>query len=127
MDKEKVLDYVMNSPGNSNRAVLSGMLDESGGGDNVQPIIFTISDTNTVTCNLMPDEVFRIYPDYENIAQNTNIPVVCQQGQYTSLCYIIYFSVGMSGPTLEFCFPIYNSTQTNIIKVTTNGFSSRRQ
>lgn len=33
MDKEKVLDYVMNSPGNSNRAVLSGMLDESGGGE----------------------------------------------------------------------------------------------
>ena len=33
MDKEKVLDYVMNSPGNSNRAVLSGMLDESGEGN----------------------------------------------------------------------------------------------
>ena len=33
MDKEKVLDYVMHSPGNTNRAVLSGMLDESGGGN----------------------------------------------------------------------------------------------
>ena len=43
MDKEKVLDYVMNSPGNSNRAVLSGMLDESGGGN---------SDFSTATITL---------------------------------------------------------------------------
>lgn len=35
MDKDKILDYVMNSPENTNRAVLSSMLDSmsSGGGN----------------------------------------------------------------------------------------------
>ena len=49
MDKEKVLDYVMNSPGNSNRAVLSGMLDESGSGDSdfsVAKLTITNNDPN---------------------------------------------------------------------------------
>ena len=32
MDKDKVIDYVMNSPANTNRAVLEGMLDDSGSG-----------------------------------------------------------------------------------------------
>lgn len=34
MSKEEIIDYVMTTPGNSNRAVLSGMLDsiaQSGG------------------------------------------------------------------------------------------------
>lgn len=34
MDKEKILDYVMNSPNNTNRAVLSGMLNGSNEEDN---------------------------------------------------------------------------------------------
>ena len=52
MDKEKVLDYVMNSPGNSNRAVLSGMLDESGGGS---------SDFSTATVIVDGDGMTDIY------------------------------------------------------------------
>lgn len=40
MDKEKILDYVMNSPQNTNRAVLSSMLDSMGGGG---------SSTKTIT------------------------------------------------------------------------------
>lgn len=35
MDKEKVIDYVMNSPQNTNRAVLSTLLDEGGGGGSI--------------------------------------------------------------------------------------------
>ena len=43
MDKDKILDYVMNTPGNSNRAVLSGMLDEFGsGGGGSGPLIVTL-------------------------------------------------------------------------------------
>ena len=49
MDKEKVLDYVMNSPGNSNRAVLSGILDsfagESGGDSDFSIAQITINGT----------------------------------------------------------------------------------
>ena len=33
MDKNKVLDYVTNTPGNTNRAVLSGMIDSISGGN----------------------------------------------------------------------------------------------
>lgn len=32
MTKQEILDYVMDSPGNTNRAVLSGMLDQMAGG-----------------------------------------------------------------------------------------------
>ena len=36
MDKDKIIDYVMNSPANTNKAVLEGMLDGvDGGGSNV--------------------------------------------------------------------------------------------
>ena len=47
MNKEKVLDYVMNSPGNSNRAVLSGMLDESDGGGGDFSIVTMTLETDT--------------------------------------------------------------------------------
>lgn len=44
MDKDKILDYVMNSPANTNKAVLSSMLDElDGGSTEVSRII--ISDS----------------------------------------------------------------------------------
>ena len=42
MDKDKILDYVMNSPQNTNRAVLEGMLEGMGGGDN-EPFVVTFS------------------------------------------------------------------------------------
>ena len=32
MDKNDIIDYVMNTPGNTNRAVLSSMLNQFGGG-----------------------------------------------------------------------------------------------
>ena len=58
MDKEKVLDYVMNSPGNSNRAVLSGMLDESGGGNSdfstAEVTIINASDADEFDIESLP-------------------------------------------------------------------------
>ena len=39
MGKEQIIDYVMNSPANTNRAVLEGMLDEIGGGGTSEPLI----------------------------------------------------------------------------------------
>ena len=39
MGKEEILDYVMNSPGNTNRAVLSGMLDSVTGGSGGETLI----------------------------------------------------------------------------------------
>lgn len=40
MDKEKVIEYVMNSPQNTNRAVLSTLLDEGGGGSITMNTLF---------------------------------------------------------------------------------------
>ena len=39
MSKEQVIDYVMNSPANTNKAVLEGMLDEMGGADVPTPTV----------------------------------------------------------------------------------------
>lgn len=45
MDKDKVIDYVMNSPANTNRAVLEGMLDGiAQGGGGAEPLIVTHTD-----------------------------------------------------------------------------------
>ena len=56
MNKNDILDYVMNTPGNTNRAVLSGMLDglESGSGSDVKvlEVRFTEKSDNVYTCDV---------------------------------------------------------------------------
>ena len=42
MDKDKILDYVMNSPANTNPNVLGSMLEGMSGGDN-EPFVVTFS------------------------------------------------------------------------------------
>ena len=39
MDKDTILDYVTETPGNTNRAVLGSMLDSMGGGGSSQPLM----------------------------------------------------------------------------------------
>ena len=58
MTKEEILDYVMNTPENTNRMVLSDMLDEfssgSGGGGGGSALLITAtydSDTEMITLN----------------------------------------------------------------------------
>lgn len=41
MSKEDIINYVMTTPGNPNRAVLTGMLDEIGGGS-TEPLIVSV-------------------------------------------------------------------------------------
>lgn len=51
MDKDTILDYVTETPGNTNRAVLGSMLDEIGGGG-AEPLIINRtfdSDTESYT------------------------------------------------------------------------------
>ena len=52
MTKNEVLDYVMLSPANTNRAVLSGLLDEFAVGDNKEEIELTATENKVYT----PDE-----------------------------------------------------------------------
>jgi hypothetical protein len=50
MNKEKVINYVMNTPGNTNPSVLSTLLDENSSGGDSSPlgsvIIFNTTDKN---------------------------------------------------------------------------------
>lgn len=41
MNKEQIVDYVMNTPNNTNRMILGQMLDDLGGGKMEKPIVFT--------------------------------------------------------------------------------------
>lgn len=45
MDKNDILDYVMNTPGNTNRAVLSGMLDSMSGSGGDEMLVVSITVT----------------------------------------------------------------------------------
>ena len=49
MTKKEVLDYVMNTPGNTNRAVLSGMLDSFEKGDNKEEIELSATENKVYT------------------------------------------------------------------------------
>ena len=49
MTKNEVLDYVMLSPANTNRAVLSGLLSEFAAGDNKEEIELTATENNVYT------------------------------------------------------------------------------
>lgn len=49
MTKNEVLDYVMLSPANTNRAVLSGLLGEFAAGDNKEEIELTATENNVYT------------------------------------------------------------------------------
>jgi hypothetical protein len=61
MDKNTILNYVMNTPRNTNRAVLEGMLDSiaSAGGGSSQLTIAELSITSdtSATCELSHDEI----------------------------------------------------------------------
>lgn len=49
MTKKDILDYVVNTPGNTNKAVLSGMLDEFAKGDDKTEVALTASENKVYT------------------------------------------------------------------------------
>ena len=69
MTKKEILDYVSETPYNTNRAVLSGMLDSiSEGGDTITTQAISITENGTTTA---PDGVA-----YNEITVNVEPPVV---------------------------------------------------
>ena len=52
MTKKEILEYVVNTPGNTNKAVLSGMLDAFAAGDNKEEIELSATENKVYT----PDE-----------------------------------------------------------------------
>lgn len=58
MSKEQVMDYVMNSPANTNPNVLSGMLDSvAQGGGTVEPYTVRVNPTSGADCELWVQDV----------------------------------------------------------------------
>ena len=94
MNKEEIIDYVMTTPNNPNKAVLEGMLDsfsdgEGGGGssrvllyendavivdqDGISPIIYTMATTNLTTCPWVDELSLSIEVDGEVVlTENIN-------------------------------------------------------
>ena len=86
MDKDTILDYVTETPGNTNRAVLSGMLDsiEGGGsGSNVVVVTFNATGSNddyTITsASHSVDEVKTLVSTNANIYAKLSIYDTNQQ------------------------------------------------
>ena len=82
MTKEEILDYVVNSPENTNRRVLSDMLDEfnsgSGGGGGSSVLIVKITSDNNwenFTCDKTFDEILA--------ASNSLVPIFGYVGNET--------------------------------------------
>ena len=66
MTKEEILDYVMNSPENTNRMVLSDMLNQLSS-SNTSGLIVTItynSNDGTYTIDKTPEEIFAAYDNF---------------------------------------------------------------
>ena len=71
MTKQEILEYVVNTPGNTNKAVLSGMLDEFAKGDNKTEVALTATENrvynpdtgkvyNKVTVNVPVPELIEL-------------------------------------------------------------------
>lgn len=91
--KEEILDYVMNTPRNTNRAVLRGMLDSLGSGDNPAKdfVIYDIdfewdTQNNTAVYSLANNVTFMDIVDALRIGKSCFIrDPIGQQGDWVSL------------------------------------------
>lgn len=84
MTKQQIIDYVMNTPHNTNPAILKQMLDEvaeeGGGGESLN------FSTAEVTLNLTPPE--RITFNKETISTAINYPSTVYEDDYYSNSYL---------------------------------------
>lgn len=140
MDKEKVLDYVMNTPGNSNRAVLSGMLDESGG-ENENEFIYVHMNRDSAYEDFVMQESYtgQQLIDLQNSGKNVvGIFTTFSGGTVHQVATSIYSGAAMgSYGTLEgFEFGIFNLQPSGsvfghvylmLIDINSNSISVRRE
>ena len=79
MDKNDILDYVMNTPGNTNRAVLNSMLNNVGGGsEDKQKKLHIIYNNSNETYEIDESEHYLIDEAYSVYnAKTLNIQVFC--------------------------------------------------
>lgn len=89
MDKDKVIEYAMNSPYNMNRAVLEGLLsDEESGGGSVNSTIFPIQYWNDghnkgfIKTQDGGNTTFYTFKELEDIYNSTNDKKITIYGSY---------------------------------------------
>ena len=95
MTKKEVLDYVMNTPYNPNRAVLSGMLDSFEAGDNKEEIELSATENKVYT----PDEG-KVYKKVTvNVPIKTEVSLSATENTtYTPAEGTVYNSVTVNVP-----------------------------
>ena len=108
MGKQEVIDYVMNSPANTNRAVLSGMLDDNSGSGTIQNNGFFI--VHTTDYDTDEGDWSKIDATFEEIQQalySGQIPVlfVCAGREIDRVYYFAYtnaYSPDVTNGYIEF-------------------------
>ena len=97
MGNKEILDYVMNSPGNTNRAVLSGMLDGVGGSNPNRLIVHVRKENPEAPAIFDPDE---ITPSVDDIFD------AFEAGKDISVIVHLDFSNDEYSVTKEFALPL---------------------
>ena len=108
MNKDKIIDYVLNTPGNANPSILSSMLESYGGGSNIN-----VPEMREVFCQIKNDSentfvAPKIAMTYLTIDENNNLVTVekeiDEQGE-TIYCipspvYGYYSAISMTGASI---------------------------
>lgn len=119
MDKEKVIEYVMNSPQNTNRAVLEGLLDS---GESESKILHFIYDESTSTYSIDESEYY-IIDEAKSAYSAENLNIQVYNSYYNRLIGALYTERGYMGHPngfLDVALPsmTYTSSSGNPPKVT---------
>ena len=87
MDKNDILDYVTETPGNTNRAVLGSMLDSFTGGGGTNTLVVGV-DPETYTLDKTWNEINNAFPNVyvsittEDVIAKAPISVSASEGEY---------------------------------------------
>lgn len=122
MDKEKVIEYVMNSPQNTNRAVLEGLLDS---GESEAKILHLIYDESTSTYSIDESEYY-IIDEAKSVYSAENLNIQVYDSYHNFLIGALYTERDYRGTPngfldIEYPSMTYTSSSGNPPKVTLTG------
>ena len=107
MDKNDILDYVTETPGNTNRAVLSGMLDSianAGGGDLIDVVFEMDIKKNRPVSNYTPMDIATFIKDGKSLRAKFDLPIQDNVLRYETSTYNYSHSSGIVNADVQFFF-----------------------
>lgn len=112
MTEEEIIDYVMNTPGNSNPAVLGGMLSQYGGSGSGEVFWVTYTYDEDASSE-SGEDVYTCDHTFQEIQEaiNSNKNVIAREDQEDG-CLIIPL-INTSDTALEYCLVRTGGTDTN--------------